>query len=79
MPRCANRLFARQVGGEGADEESLIVSYLKQHGIINNTVCRQLLNVDRNRSSYVLRKFEREELLTSEGQGRWVQYRLSGA
>jgi len=63
--------------GEGQqDDESLVINYLKEQGIINNTVCRQLLNIDRNRSSYLLRKLEKQGTLVSEGNGRWAQYRL---
>jgi hypothetical protein len=59
-----------------ADDESTVIHYLKEQGIINNTVCRQLLNVDRNRSSCLLRKLEKQGTLASERQGRWAQYRL---
>ncbi|HSH15891.1 MAG TPA: sigma-54 dependent transcriptional regulator [Verrucomicrobiae bacterium] len=62
---------APAAGGE-QDEAAAVLSYLKEQGIINNTVCRQLLNVDRNRSSYLLRKLEKQGQLTSEGQGRWA-------
>ena len=53
-----------------------ICTVAREHGLINNTVCRQLLAVDRNRSSYLLRKLEKQGKLVSEGQGRWAQYRL---
>lgn len=58
------------------NDEAVVVEYVRKNGIINNTVCRQLLNVDRNRSSYLLRKLEKQGRLISEGQGRWAQYRL---
>jgi transcriptional regulator with GAF, ATPase, and Fis domain len=61
------------------NDETTILDYVKTHGIINNTVCRQLLDVDRNRSSYLLRKLEKQDKLISEGQGRWAQYRLSNS
>lgn len=61
---------------EGLGDEDAVIAYLRQHGLINNTVCRQLLGVDRNRSSYLLRKLEKQGKLASEGQGRWAQYRL---
>lgn len=58
------------------DDEESVLRYVRTHGLINNTVCRQLLGVDRNRSSYLLRKLEKHGQLVSEGQGRWAQYRL---
>ena len=66
--------------GSAAEEktdERHVLDYLQTYGIINNTVCRELLDVDRNRASYVLRKLEKQGHLISEGQGRWAQYRLA--
>ena len=52
------------------------MGFVQAEGCINNTSCRELLEVDRHRASYLLRKLEREGRLVVEGQGRWAQYRL---
>ena len=57
-------------------EEDLIVAYVKQHGSISNTECRQLLSVDRRRASYLLDKMYTADLLTRQGSHRWVRYAL---
>lgn len=58
-------------------DEDLILLYLQQHDSINNAECRDLLNVDLHRASYLLRKMYRSGLLTRQGGHRWTQYSLS--
>ena len=66
-----------------ADPESLetdasrILQYVRQNGMINNTDCRELLEVDRHRANYLLKKLNQYELLRIEGSGRWAVYYLN--
>lgn len=57
-------------------DEEKILAYLREHGSISNTECRDFLNVDLNRASYLLRKMHRYGLLVREGERRWARYRL---
>ena len=56
------------------EEERLILSYVEQHGSINNAVCRTLLEVDRRRSSYLLDKLYQAGQLGRSGVGRGTRY-----
>ena len=58
------------------NDEQKIQSYIREHGCINNTQCRQLLNSDLHRASYLLRKMYQEKVLIREGKLRWTVYRL---
>jgi DNA-binding NtrC family response regulator len=58
------------------DEEN-ILAYVREHGGINNTQCRQLLNLDYHKVSYILKNLNRKGLLVREGERRWSYYRLS--
>ena len=58
------------------NDEQKILSYIREHGCINNTQCRQLLNSDLHRASYLLRKMYQEKVLIREGKLRWTVYRL---
>jgi len=57
------------------DEEN-IFEHVKQHNSISNAQCRDLLNVDIHRASYLLRKMYREGLLTRQGGHRGARYSL---
>ncbi len=57
-----------------SDEEK-ILAYVREHGSINNTQCRQLLNLDYHKSSYLLKKLAREGKLVREGERRGAYYR----
>lgn len=57
-------------------EEQRILEYVRGHGTINNTECRELLNVGVQRACYLLRKAHRGGWLERESNGRWAQYRL---
>lgn len=56
------------------EEERLILSYVEQHGSINNAVCRTLLEVDRRRASYLLDKLFQVGQLGRSGVGRGTRY-----
>jgi ATP-dependent DNA helicase RecG len=58
-----------------ADEEK-ILAYIREHGTINNAECRELLTVDLQRASYLLKKLTAEGVLQREGERRWAHYRL---
>ncbi len=60
----------------GATEEEIIIDYLKKHGRINNSQCRDLLRADLHHVSYVLRKLHKAEVLVKEGNRRWSYYSL---
>jgi len=57
--------------------EEKIMAYVREHGSINNTLCRHLLNLNYHRASYILKNMNRKGLLVREGERRWSYYRLS--
>ncbi len=59
-----------------SDEEQ-ILSYIIKHGSINNTECRDLLEIDLHKASYLLKKLAKMEMLKKSGKRRWTRYRLS--
>ena len=56
-------------------DESRILEYVREHGMINNGDCRELLDIDRHRANYLLKKLNQYGLLAIEGSGRWAIYR----
>ncbi|RKZ73596.1 MAG: sigma-54-dependent Fis family transcriptional regulator [Candidatus Parabeggiatoa sp. nov. 1] len=58
------------------NDEDKILTYVCKHGSINNSQCRQLLNSNLSRTSYLLRKMYQKGLLVREGKLRWAVYRL---
>ena len=71
------------VAGEPVEEKILqpdedkIIAYVREHGSIDNTQCRELLNVDIQRASYLLKRLAGKGFLKREGGRRWACYRLS--
>jgi len=71
-----------QSGGPALDEdrslrhEEQILAYVRERGSISNTECRNLLSVDLQRASYLLKKLHAEEVLEKHGERRWTRYRL---
>jgi DNA-binding NtrC family response regulator len=57
-------------------DEQRILGYVRQHGVINNTECRDLLGVGMQRACYLLRKLYLAGALHRDRTGRWTQYRL---
>lgn len=57
-------------------DEEQILAYLEEHGSISNAECRNLLSVDMQRASYLLKKMRRSGLLKRDGERRWASYRL---
>ncbi|MBC8232701.1 sigma-54-dependent Fis family transcriptional regulator [bacterium] len=56
-------------------EESILAS-IREQGSISNSECRDLLSVDFDRASYLLKKMQRYGLLVRQGKHRWARYRL---
>lgn len=59
---------------ELADEQK-ILSYVRERGSINNAECRELLGIDLQRASYLLKKLAAAGILKREGERRWARYR----
>ena len=57
-------------------DEKLILDYIKEHGLINNKLCRELLQSDLHQASYILKKMHGNGLLIREGKYRWSYYTL---
>jgi len=66
----------RQNGSPPTTDEENILAYIRQHGSITNSKCRDFLSVSYNRASYLLRKMHQYGLLVREGEQRWARYRL---
>jgi hypothetical protein len=52
------------------------LEYVRQHGSINNSECRDLLRVGLQRASHLLKKMYMRGSLRREGERRWARYRL---
>lgn len=61
--------------GLQTDEEK-ILEYVRQHGSINNSECRDFLHVDLHRASHLLKKMHAQGSLRREGERRWARYYL---
>ena len=59
--------------------EERIKFYVQNHGSISNTECRELLSVDLQRASYLLKKLHAEGVLEKHGERRWTRYSLPSA
>ncbi len=59
-----------------ANDENKILAFVHKQGCINNALCRQLLNAEHARATYLLRKLNRNGLLVREGMNRATNYRL---
>lgn len=57
-------------------EDDRILAFVKEHGSINNTECRELLGVGMHRAWYLLRKMHRTGTLRQDSSGRWARYHL---
>jgi len=58
------------------DEES-VIAYIEKHNSIDNSIVQQLLNVEHNRASYLLKKLLSEKKIIKQGQRRWTHYVLT--
>jgi DNA-binding NtrC family response regulator len=57
-------------------DEDTVLAYIKKHASIDNSIVQQLLNVEHNRASYLLKKLLAEKRITKQGQRRWAHYVL---
>lgn len=57
-------------------DEDKILAYIQKHGSINNTECRNLLDVGEKQAWYLLRKLTNNGSLKRQGEGRWSRYIL---
>ena len=62
--------------GETALPEEKILAYVKERDSINNAECRQLLSIDLQQASYLLKKLHENGLLERRGERRWSRYYL---
>ena len=56
--------------------EERILAHVEKHDSISNTECRDLLGVDLQKASYLLKKLNGKGLIKREGERRWTRYRL---
>lgn len=75
------QLVYKRSSSSGKDDldsdESRIMQFVRENDMINNSDCRTLLEVDRHRANYLLKKLNQYGLLQIEGSGRWAVYRLN--
>lgn len=57
-------------------EEDQILAHVREHGPITNAECRDLLDVDRTRAYYLLKKLCDSKKLKPKRKGRWSRYVL---
>jgi DNA-binding NtrC family response regulator len=70
---------ASTAGGGGSanlTEEERILHFVRERGSINNSECRELLQVGLHRAWYLLRKLHRSNQLIQDNSRRWTHYRL---
>lgn len=56
--------------------EEKIIRHIREHGSINNSQCRKLLDIDLNKASHFLKKMKKLGLLKRKGERRWARYHL---
>jgi transcriptional regulator with GAF, ATPase, and Fis domain len=56
--------------------EEKILAHVEERGNISNTECRQLLSIDLQQASYLLKKLHENGLLERRGERRWSRYYL---
>ena len=67
---------AAQREDESVRPEDRILAHVRDRGSISNAECRQLLSVDLQRASYLLKKLHADGLLAKRGERRWSRYLL---
>ena len=58
-------------------DEDKILAHVREHGSINNTECRELLDVDDTRAYYLLTKLAKIKKIRPKGRGKGRRYVLS--
>ncbi|MHC1729752.1 MAG: ATP-binding protein [Syntrophobacteraceae bacterium] len=59
---------------QGAEDK--VLTFVREHGSINNAECRGVLGIDRGRAKYLLGKMVAEGVLVRYGERRWARFRL---
>ena len=59
------------------DPEERILAFVRNQSSISNTECRNLLSVDLQRASYLLKKLHADGVLAKHGERRWTRYSLA--
>ena len=57
--------------------EGKILSYILNHGSINNSECRRLLNVNEARAYYLLKKLSEKGKIRGQKKGKGRRYTVS--
>ena len=55
-------------------DESKILAYVRERGSIGNSECRELLGVEIQRASHILKSMRKRGQLTRKGEHRWARY-----
>lgn len=63
---------------ETETDEGRILAYVRQNGSITNRECRDLLGVDLQRASRLLKRLRARGQLKREGERRWARYSWPG-
>ena len=74
--RCLQELGEDDAFLPAPTDEERIRRYIDKVGDVNNAECCELLGVDHQRASYLLKKMHREGILRREGERRWARYCL---
>ena len=56
--------------------ETKVIDFIKENGFITNSLCRELLGIDRDASFYLLNNMSQKNLITPTGKGRWTKYTI---
>ncbi|MDJ0667432.1 MAG: hypothetical protein QNJ61_09140 [Desulfobacterales bacterium] len=60
-----------------ANDEEKILFYISKHGSINNSECREFLNVNEARAYYLLRKLSEKGKIRAQKKGKGRRYTVS--
>ena len=56
-----------QTKSHSMTDKETIMAYVREHSIISNPECRELLSVDRHRATYLLQKIESLDICRNRG------------
>ena len=77
VPATSATTLSVQAGKHTLAPEQVVRNHLSNHGTITNSQCRQLLNVNRHRASYLLDKLTASGVLARQGANRGAYYTLA--
>jgi len=67
--------IAREIPPRTAEER--VLAFVRQHRAITNSLCQELLGVERQRAYVLLRRMVKQGQLRVSGQRRWTRYELA--